>query len=361
MKNNIKYNIFLLISLLSRNLIEVFNIALLYKLNYSVKEIMLYYIIFFFTAFFVNVITLNIINYIKSKYVLLISNILFCYSYYYLNNMNYDIKHLIIFAILSSFSGYTYHIIRHYFALKFTDNSNKEIGSIAIFSFIGIIISSFIGPYITENYSFSVTVIIIFITSLISLIPLLMIKEEVKYEEVFKIDTSINLRKKLFFLFEQSKVLFLLIQPLYLYIKVDKNLSYIGIFNVVSSIASIIFIYFFVRKINIFKYFKYFNTLLVIILCLKLNIFNKYIMLIIAFFEGIFIKIYEITSMKNLYQIKTDNIKNYLFNAQMLFCLSRFIIISILYFVTSNVKVILYVMLIFILISGFFIKEVKNT
>ena len=105
MNNNVKYNIFLLISILSRNLMEVFNIALLYKLNYSIKEILLYYIIFFFSAIFVNIITIYLTIYIKTKYILVLSNILFCLSYYYLNNMNYNITNLIIFSIFSSFAS----------------------------------------------------------------------------------------------------------------------------------------------------------------------------------------------------------------------------------------------------------------
>ena len=50
MNNNVKYNIFLLMSSLSRNLVEVFNIALLYKLGYSIKDILFYYAIFFFIS-----------------------------------------------------------------------------------------------------------------------------------------------------------------------------------------------------------------------------------------------------------------------------------------------------------------------
>ena len=41
--NNIKYNLFLMFSNITRNLVEVFNIVLLYKLSYSIKEILLYY------------------------------------------------------------------------------------------------------------------------------------------------------------------------------------------------------------------------------------------------------------------------------------------------------------------------------
>ena len=83
--NNIKYNIFLLLSTLFRNLVEVFNIALLYKLGYSIKNILLYYTVFFSISILVNVLTIYLTNYIKTKYILILSNILFCFSYYFLN------------------------------------------------------------------------------------------------------------------------------------------------------------------------------------------------------------------------------------------------------------------------------------
>ena len=353
MNNNIKYNLFLLISTLARNLIEVFNIALLYKLNYSIKEILLYYVFFFFSAIFVNVITIYLTNYIKSKYILIFSNLLFCFSYYFLNNMNYNIKNLIIFSIISSISAYTYHMVRHYFALKYTDGSNKEIGNIAIFSFLGIIISSYLGPFITEKYNLGITIMIILILSLISIIPLLLIKDDTIKEKKIKL----NVNRKSFFILEQSKVLFLLIQPLFLYLYVSKDLKYIGIFNVINSIASIIFVYFLVRRINVNKWFKYLNILLIIILFLKLNVLNKYLILILAFFEGLFIKVYEIVSMKNLYQVKTDNIKSYLIKVEIIFCLVRSIFMFIFYLFIKDIKIILYVLLGFIFLSGFCVKE----
>ena len=75
MNNNIKYNIFLLLSTLFRNLVEVFNIALLYKLGYSIKNILLYYTVFFSISILVNVLTIYITNYNKTKYILILSNI----------------------------------------------------------------------------------------------------------------------------------------------------------------------------------------------------------------------------------------------------------------------------------------------
>lgn len=358
MQNNIKYNIFLLLSTLSRNLVEVFNIALLYKLGYSIKDIFLYYSIFFLFSMIVNVITIYLTNYIKSKYILIISSILFCYSYYFLNNMNHNLKNLIIFAIISAISSYSYHAIRHYFALKHTDNSNNEIGNIAIFSFLGVIISSYLGPFITEKYGFGITIVIILVFSLISIVPLLLIDDKTVKEKIVKI--KLNNNRKLFFIFEQSKVLFLLIQPLFLYLYVSENFKYIGIFNVINCVASIMFVYFVVRKINVNKYFKYFNILLIIVLFFKLNILNKYFILVLAFFEGLFIKVYEIVSMKNLYQVKTDNIKSYLIKVEIIFCLVRSIIMFIFYLFIKDIKISLYILLILIFISGFCVKDKKR-
>ena len=357
MSNNMKYNIFLLISTLSRNLVEVFNIALLYRLNYSIKEIFLYYGIFFFLSIFVNIITIYLTNYIKSKYILVFSNFLFCYSYYYLNNMNYNIKNLIVFAVISSFASYTYHSIRHYFALKYTDSSDNEIGNIAIFSFLGIIVSSYLGPLLTEKYNLSITIIIMLILSLISLVPLLLIKDNSIKEKIIKI--KLNKRRSLFFIFEQSKVLFLLVQPLFLYLYVSKNLKYIGIFNVINCIASIIFVYYAVRKINVCKWFKFLNILLIMVLLLKLNIINKYFILVLAFFEGLFIKVYEIISMKNLYQVKTDNIKSYLIKVEIIFCLVRSIFMFIFSLFVSDVRIVLYILLVFVFLSGFIYKKLS--
>lgn len=358
MNNNIKYNIFLLLSTLFRNSVEVFNIALLYKLGYSIKNILLYYTIFFLIAIPINILTIYLTNYIKTKYILIISNILFCFSYYFLNNITYNLSNLLIFALINSASSYMYHSIRHYYAMKHTHLSNNEIGSIAIYTFIGIILSSYLGPFITEKYSLSITLVIISILSIISIIPLLLIKDTITKEKIYNIKLS-NKRKK-FFILEQSKVLFLLIEPLYLYLYITNDIKYIGIFYIINSIASIIMIYYIVRKVNVNKYFLYTNILLIIVLILKLNIVNKYLMLLIAFFEGLLIKIYEIVSMKNLYQIKLDNIKSYLLKVEVIFCITRCIFMFIMFLFVNDIKIILYTLLVFIFLSSFYIKVLEN-
>lgn len=357
MNNNIKYNIFLLISNLSRNLVELFSILLLYKLGYSINNIFLYYIVFFFFSCIVNIITIYLTNYIKCKYLLIISNILFCFSYYFLNIMDYNIKNLIIFALVNAISSYMYHSIRHYYAVKHIKLTNSEIGNTLIYSFIGIIIASYFGSVITTKYSLFTTIVIMFILSIISIIPIILIKDTTTKEKIINI--KINKERKLFFIFEQSKVLFLLIEPLYLFLYIESNIEYIGIFNIISNIACIVMIYYFARKINVNKYFKLLNILFVIVLIFKLNIDNKYLMLCISFFEGLFVKMYDIVSMKNLYQITCNNIKSYIVKCEVIFCFIRGLFMLFCYLFISDIRIILYILAFFILLSGI-IKKVHD-
>src|SRR5699024_3365579 len=131
----------------------------------------------------------------------------------------------------------------------------KEIGSILICSYIAIIVSSYLGGYITNNLGIMWTLGIVIISSLISIIPI--IKLEVKNDQT-KINfdyKGIKKNKIAFFIFEQFKVIFLSIQPLFLYIYAKSDIEYIGIFNALLGVASVLFVYFISRKVNLKKIF----------------------------------------------------------------------------------------------------------
>lgn len=355
MKNK-NYNIFLFLSTISRNLMEVLNIALLYKLNYSLKQIILFYIIFYFTGIIVNLLVVYLSNYLKIKYILIISSILLCISYYYLNIMNNNLNSLIIFSILSAFSSFSYHIIRHFYALNCKSNKDEEIGNYLIFIVLGVSLATYINTYILERYSILINIIIVLILGILSIIPLSKISITTEKEKLTNV--KLNIRQKLFFYLEQSKVLFLLFEPLYLIIHIKDKLTYIGLFNAVLSMSSIISIYLVVRKINNYKYFKYINIIFVLILITKLNITNSNILLLIAFMEGILTKLYEIVSTKNLYQINNlTNIKSYLLKVEIIFLSSRVILLLIFYLTNINIKTLLYILLPIILLSGFILKQ----
>ena len=141
----------------------------------------------------------------------------------------------------------------------FDKDKKKNIGSILIFSNIGLIIAPLLVGYITKKLSLITLAVIVIIISIIAIIPLfrLDIKESnipIKYQKIEK-------NKLLFFILEQAKVINLSLQPLYLYLFINNKIEYVGIFNAIMGISSCLFIYFFVRKIDDKKYFKYLNML----------------------------------------------------------------------------------------------------
>jgi len=125
--NNIKrYNIFILLSTLSRNIPEVYSAVLLYKMDYSLKDILLFFTVLYLLGALTSVITIYILNKIKSKYILILSSIIFSLSFYYMSIMPKTTKSLLIFSIIYSIGSYTYHTLRHYYAIKALEDNKKE-------------------------------------------------------------------------------------------------------------------------------------------------------------------------------------------------------------------------------------------
>lgn len=360
MSNIKKYNIFIMLSTIARNIVEVFSSVLLYKMGYTLKEILLFFTILYFIGGIISVIVIYFTKYINAKYILILSSIIFSISFYYMSIMDKTINNLIIFSIIYGVGCYSYHSLRHYFAIKSIDKDKKKnIGSILIFSNIGLIIAPLLVGYITKKLSIIVLAIIVIILSILAIIPLfrLDIKESnipIKYQKIEK-------NKLLFFILEQAKVINLSLQPLYLYLFINNKIEYVGIFNAIMGVSACIFIYLFVRKIDDNKYFKYLNMLFCLILLLKLNITNKYLILLVGFFEGLGIKMFEIVSAENIYNIKkSTNIKGYLILVEVVFCLTRSLLCLIGYFI-NDIRIILYLSIGLIFIISFIKrKEIKD-
>ena len=352
MTNIKKYNIFILLSTIARNIVEVFSSVLLYKMGYSLKEILLFFSILYFIGAITSTLVIYLTRVINAKYILIFSSFVFSGSFYFMSIMEKSMSNLIIFSIIYGIGSYSYHSLRHYFAIKSMDkDKKKDIGSILIFSNIGLIIAPILVSYVTKKLSIVILAIIVIVLSILAIIPLfkLDIKDdntEIKFERISK-------NKILFFVLEQAKVINLSLQPLYLYLFINSKIEYVGIFNAIMGISACIFIYFFVRKIDDNKYFKYLNILFCLLLLLKLNIKSKYLILIIGFFEGLGIKMFDVVSAENIYNIdKNTNVKGYLIIVEIIFCLVRSIFCLIGYFI-NDIKIILYLSIILIFMVGF--------
>lgn len=343
---NIKfYNIYMFISTLTRNIIDIYSVVILYQKGFSINNIIGIYAITYFIGSYISTLSIKIGSNIGFKYILIFSSIITSISFYIMNKI-YDPY---IIAIFLSLSIFTYHPIKHYYGINIL-KEKKEIGNMIILTYIATILSSYIA---IKN----VKIIYLVIISFISIIPTLFIKKEKKEKITYPMFISKSTLN--FFILDQFKIIFLLLQPLYLYI-ISNNISYVGIFNIIIAISSIIYIYSYANKKNIEKQYKLINIFFTIILLLKLNINNKIILLIIALLEGIGIKTNELISTMNLYQNKKSK-TGYLIISEIIFCLVRGLILSVIYILKIDLKINLYLLLIGIFFLSFQYKKDTHT
>ena len=342
MKNIKFYNIFIFISTLTRNIIDIYSVVYLYQKGILIKEIILIYAFVYLFGAIISTFGIKLGNKIGYKYPLIISSIASSVAFYLI----YSTKNIYLISIFLSLSIFTYHPIRHYYGITLLKDK-KNIGTTLIFIIIAQIVSSYFAIK-------KIKIIYLIIISIISIIPMLFIKKE-KSKKI-TIPQKIPSIKLRFFILDQFKIIFLLLEPLYLYL-VSKKLSYVGIFNIVTIISSIICLYVLSRLVNLKKYYKYINIIFVIVLILKLNIDNKTFLLIIAFLEGLGIKTNELVSTVNLYD-NQDNNEGYVIISEIIFCITRSIILIILYLFNINLKISMYILLIGIFFLSF---QYKNT
>jgi len=344
MKNIKIYNVYIFVSTFTRNIIDIYSVIYLYKQGITIKNILAIYAIIYLLGSIISKSSIIIGNKIGYKYILILSSIITGLSFYIIRNTH----NLYLIALFLSLSIFTYHPIRHLYGIRLL-KKDKEIGITLILTYIASLLSSYLA--IKE-----LKIIYLIIISIIGIIPALFIKKE--KPEIITYPKKIPNKKLSFFIFDQSKIIFLLLEPLYLYL-IMNNLSSVGIFNIIITIASIICIYLLTNKINITKKYKYLNIIFTIILILKLNLENKYLLFIIAFFEGLGIKINELVSTMNLY----DNHKlteGYIIRSEQIFCLTRTLILSILYFLNLELKISLYIMILGILFLSFMYQKSSN-
>ena len=341
MKTIKNYNIYIFISTFTRNIIDIYSVIYLYQKGFNIKDIISIYAIVYFLGSFVSHLSIISGNKVGYKYILVISSIITSVTFYILHKSN----NIYLIAFFLSLSMFTYHPIRHYYGIKLL-NEKKEIGKTLIFTYIASLLSSYIA---IKN----VNVIYLIIISIVGIIPALFIKKE--HSKTIKYPTKINNQKLAFFLFDQFKIVFILLEPLYLYLITDR-ISYVGVFNIILTISSIACVYLLSNKINIEKHYKYINVLFTIILLIKLNTYNKNSLLIIAIIEGMGIKMNELISTMILYHNEKLN-EGYIITCEKIFCMTRTLILSIIYFLPLNLKLILYILLIGIFFLSFSYKK----
>lgn len=356
MKKNISYHLFLFLFTFTRGLVEIFSLVLLHQKGFSLNQLYLFLFVMYSFGVLVNYLSLKI----HYKIVLGGSSLLYGISFIYLSSLSIKTSSLVLLAFILAGSNYSYHVIRHYLAFYMLDMKKAKTNFIVTITYIGIILSSIAGIFLIDYLPLHITGIIILILSLGGLLLIRKFPTSLKEKE----DTSsegiqISKRKVIFNILEQFKVVFLELQPLYLSLYVSNQISYVGIFNIVLNIASLIVVYFFLNKFRKFS-FIYVTLMLGVVFVLKLNMESERWLLLLAFFEGVFVKVYENVSLDNLYDIGRNNVRKYLLVEELIFFVTKSLIILPLWLFNMDIKIFMYVCILGIVGSGFFIKQGKE-
>lgn len=358
-----KFNIYILLSSFSKALIDIFVPIILYNAGFKTEEIVFFFLLKFSFVFFLNPIICIIGKRIGYKWLDIISVIFFYLGYSYLFSINHNTGSLYVLAILLVIYEHSYWISRHYHTLRIIDKNaiGKEIGNFIIMNQMALIPASLLGSILIENLETKILVTIIAFMLLICSIITFNInierdsKKRNYINETTNVLKTIPKRSLLFIIMEQFRVVGNIFFVLYLYLYVYKNIEYIGEFNVIVGIASIIFIYLFSKRIDKSKksYILTASLFATIIWLLKLNVKNSFIMLIIALLQGLSDKLYEASSSRHVYSLgKNYNNMMYVMITEGIYNFSRVIICLIGLVLLNNLKIFLYLCGFMVFVGG---------
>lgn len=360
MTNNKKYSLYTFFTFFAKSIIEIFIPIILYKNNVPLNNIYIYLIFLYANSVLIILLFQNLYKIFKYKGLIIISNVFFIVMLYYLFYIfNKSIVSLYILALFQSLYISHYWILRHLYFIKIyiKDNTSKCVGNILIVSESAVMFSSYLGALLLSKNLYSIIIILSGIILFVGNIFLIAIKINEPYKKIdFRIIKKIPRNDYYIFGLEQFKTIAMQLFPLYLIIYLKVNYSFIGLFNIIISIASIISVFFFSRLISKKKQSYIIPTVIIfsILWILKINIKTKFIILIIAFIEGIISKIYQTTSSRLFYDVgEKFNIANYIIITELFLNIIKLIIIILFVIFIKDLKILLYICIGGLFLTGF--------
>jgi hypothetical protein len=312
--NKTKYfNTFIFLSTVARTLFDCFITIILYKKGLGIDNILFYLVLNYSLSFILNVPLFYISLKISFKWLMIITSFLIGIAYYFLLLRDLNLITLLLFTIFHVISTNVYWVSRHFYALEILPKEDlaDEVGNIIIISNIAMIPVSYFGALMINNVNKSIMLIVLVILFAISIIPLFYIKErQVNFKSsiiggIKRILIHMPRTSLLFYIFAQFRIICHYFFPLYIFLYVKNNCEYIGIFNIVAGIASMVFVYFFSRKMDKEKkdYLVLSGFLGAIVFFLKLTIVDTTLMIGIAIAQGFTEKMYELSYNRNMYAL----------------------------------------------------------
>ena len=355
-----KYNIFITITSFSKLLVELFIPLILYDYGFTIKNIILYMIIKYTLCIIMIPITMKINKKISWSKIMILSSFFFSLTYIYLNIMTKSLLSLIILSIIFSIYLNFYWLGRHIYGLSIIEDkkTTDNVSLYTIFTVLGSIPATYIGSLILKYFGFITLTIIVLILMLISIIPLTKINKDIKYikPNLKPIIKTFSKRNYLFTFIEQFRYILNNIFPLYIYLYIKKEFTYIGITNLICGIGSIIYIFIISKKMDKNKkdYLSITCILLSILYIGKLNINNTNLFYIIVFIEGILKVTLDTIVQRNAYVYgRNYDVNSYIEFTELLNNIFRTIILIIFYLLNLNLRNIIYIGILGIFINSF--------
>ena len=363
--NQKNFNLYVFFSTFARNLVELYIPILFYKAGYDLPSIMIYFLLIHFISLLLDYPCIYLSKKLDNRVLSIVGIIAFCLLQILLNIKMSGIFSIILIACVYALYRRGYWIARRYYNLKVIhkDDISKSYSIISIINQIGVIVSSYIGALFLDYFSLKILTIISIVLFLFSVIYLYKLKFTHEKNDI-KIDLFKTLKKIpkediiLFGTYELTTVV-KLIFPLFLFLYVKDNFQTVGLLTLFTNLATILFAYFYGKKVNGKKNFLTLSLVLVVLVFfMKCNV-TGILLVIVSFFEGIVGKMHEISMSKEFYALsKKFEYYNYNLAYEVIKNVSRTVMTLILLIFIKDLKMMIYVTLL-VMLTGIFVKFKK--
>ena len=363
-KDRIKFNIFSFISVFARSLIEIFVSLYLFKNGFSIKYILLFYLLENLFAIFLSYMFVRIGEKYKYSIIMYIGIISFVALQVILNNVINSIPYLLLISFLYSVYRRGYWVSRRFYITSVIPqrDSSESFSIILILAQLSSIASGYLGAILLDNFSILSVTIISSVLLFISVIPLIGIKYQstnIKIELIKNIKKYDKRNYLAFSLYELGNLLTFLF-PIYVAIYIQNSYVMAGSINAVSNVAIILFIFLYGKIIKKKNYFVL-SSMLFIIMCMSKLFLYNYFILVIYFFEGI-VKVMQNQSANKIYFENRNgmDLTHYNLIYQLLESIVRVVVVIPLLFM-SNIRIMIMFVLIIISIELLVYNKMKKS
>ena len=301
--DRIKFNIFSFLSTFARSLIEIFISLYLFKNGFSIKYILIFYLLENLFAVFLSYIFVRIGEKYKYSLVMYIGLICFIVLQVVLNKVVNSFSYILLISFLYSLYRRGYWVSRRFYISNVIPkkDSSEPFSIILILSQVASILSGYVGAILLDKSSILTLTIISSALLFVSVIPLVKIKYKASNTkiELIKNIKKYNVKNYLSFSLYELNNLLTFLFPLYVAIYIKNTYVMAGTINAVNNLAIIGFIFIYGKVLKRKNYFVLSTILLIIMYFTKLFMYN-YLILVITFFEGI-VKVMQNQSVNKIY------------------------------------------------------------